>query len=304
MMDGLARLTTVSASAFWQRMGELRFRSDLARKLSPKNKVRIIVGAEIALTVVLAFIAGRLVWTMFAPPAWAPEGDVAAVSAPKRPANPGLLAEIDPFHRASSIVARAAGAPRAPETMLDLQLYGIRADEGSSRGSAIVSTPDNIQNVFSVGQEIMPGVRLEQVLPDRIVIRRNGVLETLSFDREANKTGAQPVAVASATQTTQGAEEPLRRLDVSVQDFASLLRFSPAERNGVRGLLLEGSADASLLQQTGLEPGDLLVSVNGTPATDTSALAALAAAGTARLSLEIERKGQRKFHRLAIDRTQ
>jgi hypothetical protein len=44
------------------------------------------------------------------------------------------------------------------------------------------------------------------------------------------------------------------------------------------------------------------VSVNGTPISDVGSFASLATLTAQGLTLEIERKGQRKFHRLAIDR--
>lgn len=278
------------------------------RRIRPADFSRIIVGAEVALTMVLAVVAGRLVWTAFEPPAFASAGDTKVVAKPHRAATPAILTDIDPFHRAAAVSpAAAGGSTRAPETMLNLQLFGIRAGLDGSPGSAIVGTPDNMQGVYAVGQEIMPGVRLEQVLPDRVVIRRNGVTESLSFDRDS--TLQQTAAVTPVVPSVPAAPTPVaedRRLDFdAMKTIALLLRVSPVERGDVRGLLLEGSADPALLQQTGLEPGDLLLSVNGTPVSDSGTLASLAAAGAAQgLTLEIERKGQRKFHRLAIDRMQ
>ena len=294
------RLPAVSPSELFQLAGE-RF-SQAGKALARADKTRLIVGIEIALTVTFAVTAGSLVWKAFEPPAWASAGEVYASAQPRRAVMPVILTEIDPFHRASVTVSgHSAAAAQAPETMLNLQLFGIRAGRDAGPGSAIVATPDNVQGVFTVGQEIMSGVRLEQILPDRIVIRRNGVTETLSFDRSST---LQAVAVSLPAAPSSTDEEPLRRLDVDMKTLASALRFTPTERGGARGLLLEGSADPSVLDQTGLAPGDFLLSVNGTPVSDLGALTALAATGALRLTLEIERKGQRKFHRLAIDRTQ
>ena len=292
------RLPTFASSELRRLAMERCVRAGAAlRRMRPADMTRAILVAETALTVTLAVVAGRMVWTVFEPPAWAASGGVLPAPAKvHRGGTPAILTEIDPFHRAS-LAGGVPTAARAPETMLDLRLYGIRAGTADGRGGAIVATPDNVQGVFYVGQEIMPGVRLEQVLPDRIVIRRNGVSETLSFDRD---TVPQAAAAAPPPEAAATAEEPLRRLDVDIRSLATLLRFTKAER----GLLLEGSADPSVLQQTGLEPGDILLAVNGTPAGDTGALAALAASGTLRLTLEVERKGQRKIHRLAIDRVQ
>ncbi len=292
------RLPTFASSELRQLAVERCVRAGAAlRRIRPADMARTILAVEVALTVTLAVVAGRMVWTVFEPPAWAASsGTAPAFAKPHRLATPAILTDVDPFHRAALTRNVPEAVARAPETMLNLQLFGIRAGAGDGLGGAIVATPDNVQGVFYVGQEIMPGVRLEQVLPDRVVIRRNGVSETLSFDREKLVQTAVPGPVPDIAP----GEEPLRRLDVDVRSLATLLRFTQAER----GLLLEGSADASVLQQTGLEPGDLLLAVNGTPANDMGALAALAASGALSLTLDIERKGQRKIHRLAIDRVQ
>jgi type II secretory pathway component PulC len=87
-----------------------------------------------------------------------------------------------------------------------------------------------------------------------------------------------------------------------MKSLAMVLRSVPVERAGTSGLVLAGSADPALLRQAGLESGDLLVSVNGTPISDVGSFASLATLTAQGLTLEIERKGQRKFHRLAIDR--
>ena len=258
---------------------------------------RAIAGIEIALTIAFAVASGLLVWKVFEPPAWAAVDSVPASSQVRRVGAPAVLTNIDPFHRVARAPAGSPAAARAPETMLDLQLFGIRAGVDGGPGSAIIGTPDNVQSVYSVGQDIMPGVRLEQVLPGRVVIRRNGVSESLSFERENAALLVPAVAVTEAPAA--------RRLDFdAMRSVVSQLRFVPGERDGARGLLLEGSSDPAVLQQTGLEPGDLLLSVNGTPVDSVAALAPLAGSGAQGLTLEVERKGQRKFHRLEIDRVQ
>lgn len=280
------------------------------RRLQAMGLPRFIAGTEVLLTIALAVIGARLVWTAFEPPAWAAaDGGIAAAVRTSQATVSPLSHAIDPFHRAPATGAVGATSAQAPETMLDLELFGIRAGRSAGEGSAIVATPDKEQGVFAVGQEIMPGVRLEQVLPDRIVIRRNGVSESLSFARDGQTL--QAVVTPAVTPLMQDSDEAsVRRVSLNAADLAGLLRVVPHERNGVRGLLLESSADPSLLQQAGLAPGDLLISINGTAVTDAGALASLGAlavpgaSDTARLSLEIEREGQRKFHRLAIDRTQ
>lgn len=243
---------------------------------------------ETVLVAGLAAVAGQLIWAGLEPPPWADAGVAAPIGAHERqtPANIGMLTSFDAFHRAVTAIAPAS--VRAPETMLNLQLFGIRADSGPGQGSAIIATPDNKQDVYFIGQEIMAQVRLEAILQDRVVIRRNGVAETLSFDRDGAKA---PQAAAPV---------PARHMDVDLKQFMTMVRLSPRENGG--GLVLESGTDAEMLKQSGLEPGDVLISVNGTPLTSMAALVNLAANGAGNLSVEIERKGQRKVHDIKVDR--
>jgi len=298
------RLPAFTPREFEELAAEWRVRAGAAlRRIQPADLTRMIIGVELILTVALAAVSGALVWKAFEPPAWASAGDAVRTSAPqRRAAMAAILTDLDPFHRAS-VGGRAAAAAHAPETMLNLQLFGIRAGLAGAPGSAIVATPDNTQGVYTVGQEIMPGVRLEQVLQDRVVLRRNGVTEGLSFDRESTLRQNAAVPSGAIPQAFGEADEHRLELD-AMRSLAVALRFSPAERGGSRGLLLEGSADPSLLRQTGLEPGDLLLTVNGTPVSEADALASLGVTKLSSLTLEIERKGQRKIHRLSIDRAQ
>ncbi len=250
--------------------------------------------AEVGLAVGLAALTAQLIWGAAAPPPWT-ESDAAGPSVlQERQAAPsiGLLTSFDAFHRA--VTAVSPTSVRAPETMLNLQLFGIRSDSGPGKGSAIIATPDGKQDVYFIGQEVMAQVRLEAIFPDRVTIRRNGVAETLSFDRDPAKTAA-PQAEAAAP-----AAAAARRIDVDLKQFMTMVRLSPRENGG--GLVLESSTDAEVLKQSGLEPGDVLISVNGTPLTSVAALVNLAAIGAARLSVEIERKGQRKVHDIKVDR--
>jgi general secretion pathway protein C len=272
------------------------------RRLRPAAFTPVIVGTEVVLTVVLAAVSATLIWKAFEPPAWASSNESALTSAPaRRTTLPMVLTEVDPFHRAVA-GGRSAVAALAPETMLDLQLFGIRAGVGDTAGSAIVAKPDKLQGVYTIGQEIMPGVRLEEIRPDRVVIRRNGVTESLSFDRDSairQNAAAPSGAIAQVPVVAADAH----RLDLdAMKSLAMVLRSVPVERAGTSGLVLAGSADPALLRQAGLESGDLLVSVNGTPISDVGSFASLATLTAQGLTLEIERKGQRKFHRLAIDR--
>jgi general secretion pathway protein C len=258
---------------------------------------------EVAAAVSLAAVSAQLVWSLAGSTAWpATSGALVGTSPPPRASlHIGVLTTVDPFHRDVAPVAATAGEIRAPETMLNLQLYGIRA--GMNGGSAIIAGADNIQKAYFVGQEIMPGVRLERVAQGRVTIRRNGVAESISLDKERPATPSEAVAQTAAVPASvktpaEPASDEWRRVSGDVAALFASLKFTPRAEGGV--VLQSGAA----LVQFGFSSGDVLVAVNGTPVRDVANLTAVATTwrDAERLTLEVERAGQRIIHKIAVDR--
>jgi general secretion pathway protein C len=88
-----------------------------------------------------------------------------------------MLGSFDPFFRLSG----AAGPVMV--TSLNLKLYGIRQDQVSGRGSAIIAGSDGQQRSIGVGEEIEPGVTLKSVDFDSVTISRGGADEQLFMDQ-------------------------------------------------------------------------------------------------------------------------
>lgn len=142
---------------------------------------------EIVLLVALAVQVARLVWTVLTPVGplgdWRPP-QAAVMSAEARTA---LLARFDPFFRGNA----GAQGPAAV-TSLSLKLFGIRLNEASGGGSAIIATPDGVQSSIAVGQEVVAGVVLKAVAIDHVVLTRGGADETLYIDQSVSAPTAAP----------------------------------------------------------------------------------------------------------------
>ena len=154
----------------------------LLRRL-PRSNVYSI--AELVLIALLAVQCARLVWAVVTPVT--PLGDW-------RPARPGvagapgeMLRGFDPFFRLSS------GEAPAAVTSLQLTLYGIRVNEATGSGSAIIATPDGTQKSYAVGDEIMPGAMLKGVAFDHISIDRGGTVEDLYIDQSKPAPTVDPL---------------------------------------------------------------------------------------------------------------
>ena len=157
------------------------------RILRSLPRTTVYTGLEIAFLTLLAIQCARLFWTVVTPAG--PIGDWRATDIqPPRPVQPQAFAAFDPFFRLEG----ASGPMQV--TALAIKLFGVREDQASGRGSAIISTPDGTQRSFAVGDEIMPGVMLKSVAFDSVTISRSGQDEQLFLDQSSPVPAAVPVA--------------------------------------------------------------------------------------------------------------
>ena len=214
-------------------------------------------------------------------------------------ANAALLTTTDMFHRESlnSSGSRSIDID-APETLLNLTLFGVRSDARADGGSAIIGTPDNAQDVYVLGQEVVRGVRLEHVMHDRVIIRRNGVAESLFLDKDQLAKSTEIAATRA-----NGADGVARsRIDTGITDLLSQIQLQP--RDNGPGAVIQPRGDSTFLQQAGLVAGDVLLAVNGTPISGISELTALARTlkKTDGIVLKLERDGRVEQRRIVVDR--
>lgn len=256
------------------------------RVVSPFSKmVRGVSSGDVLIALAMVFVAvqaARLTWTILTPVA--PIGDwkqtaVDIVPASERPA---LFSSFDPFFR-----SQQAASGSEVVTSLPLTLFGIRTNEASGGGSAIIAGADGVQNSWSVGETIMPGAVLHSVAFDHVVISNNGVLEKLFIDQSvpAENVTPQPIAPEPASNDSSA--------QLNAQTLQQSVNLAPRNEGGkTTGLVVSAKDDGTMMRLAGLQKGDIIVSVNGRPVTAAAELAAQIRPG-ARLSLEIERGGQK-----------
>jgi general secretion pathway protein C len=200
-----------------------------------------------------------------------------------------LSSGFDPFFRLGG-----ANGP-ATVTSLQLKLFGVRVDEATGRGSAIISGPDNVQMSYSVGEAIQPGVTLKSVGYDNVVIEHGGAAETLYIDQSGAAPIAAPLAPPPANTglLSNPAGQTIAPGAVSLAQIQAGLTLAPRQAGGrVTGLVPRG--DSALLARLGLQTGDIVVQVSGRPISSPDDLQR-AAAGLARggnLSIAVERGAQ------------
>ncbi|MBN8818155.1 MAG: PDZ domain-containing protein [Sphingomonas sp.] len=261
---------------------------------------------EAALLFFLVVQVARLIWALVTPVGvfgdWRAREPV-VVSADARSA---LFAGFDPFFRTSA-VATPGGAPVQQVTSLPLKLFGIRVNEASGLGSAIIANESGVQTSYAVGEEIAPGIKLKSVEFDHVVIERGGATETLYIEQSGDAAGAPVTAPAPGApplpgQSAMPGQAPLPGQSLPAKSQATgpltqdrvlgSIGFAPRTENGrVTGIVVSPQGGGEGFALAGFRPGDIIVQVNGQPvrsAGDIQTLQSSVRPG-ARMSFMVER---------------
>jgi general secretion pathway protein C len=205
---------------------------------------------EVALVALLGVQAARLVWALAAPP----QGPTAAATPPAaRPADTAILARFDPFFR-----GLGEGLVEATDASLagDLQLYGVRV---GAQPSAILGPPGGKQGLYGLGETLPGGQVLSAVAADHVVLSAGGVRQRLNFPVFAG--GAlPPPPPPPAAGASDGAAA------YSGAQLAAALALTPRLREGrPAGYVVapRGVQGAAVLARSGLAPGDVILTVDG-----------------------------------------
>lgn len=201
------------------------------------------------------------------------------------------------------VSANAGDPSAAPATNANLVLAGTIAGLEPAQGWAIIGANAGAARVFATGATVPGGARLVAVYPDRVILERGGVRESLALPRLTG--GAGPIAVAYSPAAAQPASlaDSVRELLVQHPGAATdLLRPQPVFAGGqMRGYRVYPGRNRSQFAKLGLQPGDLVTAVNGAALDDPNrGLEMLRGigAGTA-VTLTIDRGGQQQ--QLTVD---
>lgn len=197
----------------------------------------------------------------------------------------------------------SAGSHAVAALLSSVQLNGVRMADDPSRSGAMFTLGDGAQRAFMMGQEIADGVTLAEVSADYVLLSYAGgqrrlemaaAAPTFSFARAM--MGLSPTNEAPPAEAAQIAaiDPPIPALGpVSASDRAWLaatlahIEMRAGRAHGWR--VADQMPEAA--RAAGLVPGDLVTSVNG--AGPDNLIAALAAAQSGSVALEIERGGDR-----------
>lgn len=175
----------------------------------------------------------------------------------------------------------AGTAERA--TTLNLKLRGVFAALGGLPALAIVNV-DGQDQAVATGQEIQPGVVLDAVAPDHAILVNRGVRERLDLDEMG-----RPLTLSNG-------DIPLTRkeIDLALANPQSLGVQVKSGDGPLAGLVLTQVSGDGLVARLGLQTGDVLRMVNGSPVANVQDLARQLAgnANVQRVILVGERQGK------------
>lgn len=157
----------------------------------------------------------------------------------------------------------------AKQTDIPLVLTGTIAGSDPQNGLAILGQTAQTARVYAVGDNIPGGVKLHSVYSDRVLIDRNGQLESLALPRQVNAGNAPPPS-ASALQGDNGSIERMRRMITEQPGLlADVLRPQPVMDHGhMNGFRVYPGRNRMAFMRLGLRPGDQVTAINGTPLDD------------------------------------
>lgn len=209
------------------------------------------------------------------------------------------------------------------ETRLPLVLHGVFVAKDPADSTAIVAQKGSAGEIYGIGERMPGNATLEAVHRSHIVLKRAGTRETLRFpgdgkgmvvpskrrETDADQNGfdgplpelaEREIAAALAPGAGQSARQVLRQFQERAQQDAKAvldeLGLEAVADGDAAGYRLSRMADSSHLRQTGLQSGDLILSVNGQPVGDIDPnrlnLDNLLAQGQARIEVQ---RGERRF---------
>ena len=185
----------------------------------------------------------------------------------------------DPFIRMQSLALNQTFKFQAPPTTLSLRLYGIRYSDSGDLDAAILGFDPNNQRLYKTNEVIADDIFLEFIEPERVIISRGGIRESVTFDKNA-------VFSPEITKSFANSDKKIKVDGINSSSLSQLMSFQPYFSNGtLKGYQVKAVKQEELFESTGLKSGDVIVAVNGLDINDPSVLKELTSIGQKKLDL-------------------
>ncbi len=254
----------------------------------------LLVGLVVYIAVAAAWLTWSLLWTEQPVPSLYQAGGGTAGAARSVDAP---LASFELFGRPARDRPVAEAVRRsAPETRLRLRLEGVMVAQRPENSGAIVSGGGNPTTHYRVG-DVLPGnAELVEVEPGRILIRRQGAYESLTFDDDEGSNGQVLASAEPDTEPSSSGDlldQAQARLESEGANALLAFGLKPVDDGGSQGYVFDGSN--AMLRAVNLRKGDVVTAVNGNPLGDLEQDRKLLERlrSERQLQVEVERDGSR-----------
>lgn len=303
-------MTKAQIITYWQTMpwNEIKLK---ANKVLPKF-------IFIVLIILITQTFAELTWEFFSPAqksALNNQNQVMPVEIAKSNAS---LAEISAYHLFGNAKQQSKVKQTvidAPETRLRLDLKGVFASTNASEALAIISSSKEKDKTYRIGDKVFGGAILHAVYADRVILKRNGRLETLRLPKpkvnssslySTKSSSARLANTASLPGNQKYQSQRLRKMrDTLLKDPAKIwqqVRINPVMKNGkVQGYTLAHN-DQGLMKALNIRKTDIITGINGESLSDPATLYGLISSLQDQQSLEltVERNGQQQTIQLSF----
>jgi general secretion pathway protein C len=232
------------------------------QSLDPRARSKVWPGAirtgvEVALVLVLAVQAARVLWIIAEPvgPFGTPVPEVADDSA----------RDLTILKTFNAFAPRGVAPTVATDDTSGLTLHGIRVGDRGA-GSAIIGVGGK-QSVYWVGEEISPGTVLKEITADHIVVARGDRTSHLSLVARAPQpitTASVPSYMLAPRPAAAAQAKPAAITSVDAKKLLEEAGLRPRTQDGqITGYTLLPRGAGEMLGRAGLAAGDVLVALNG-----------------------------------------
>jgi general secretion pathway protein C len=227
-----------------------------------------LVSAVIGALIVLEL--ARLAYSMYATPVKSPQPVVTAAHRTQRA--PLDIQSVVSAHLfgVAAVDLGSQDPTNAPQSSANLVLAGTIATQNPKRGVAIVSDGGAPSKVYSVGDRI-GGASLHSVYLDRVILDRNGALETLQLPRQLLVSSRGPVVRPAATATVAAVDNIRHMVQQDPSILDQVMRTVASYDNAagkLRGFRAYPGKNKQIFNKLGLKSGDLVTAINGTALDD------------------------------------
>lgn len=243
-------------------------------KVEQKIIMRLQSGLLVCLVIYAAYLSAQFVWYLVATSSDEPImlAQASSMVEKKVEGHAGAIAQFHLFGKAGLVALRKVDKlMTAPKTRLRLSLKGVFTAEQGGASGAIVEEIGKSSDYYSLGETLPGNAVLEAVYSDRILLRRNGKLETLSFDDTEEKGQNIMAKVPKPVQAKprervkspeQFINEATKQISINPEKALTSVGLAP----GAGGYVYQGGNP--MLSGLNLQKGDVIRSVNGNPLGD------------------------------------